>query len=84
MVKVAINGFGRIGRCALKILLDRHDTQVVAINSTGDIKTMAHLLKHDSTYGTYDKKVVAGEKSLTVNSREIPVFTEEDPTKHWG
>ena len=81
MVKVAINGFGRIGRNALKILLDRHDAQVVAINDITDAKTLAHLLKHDSTYGTYDKKVSAGENSIIINTREIPVFAEKDPSK---
>ena len=81
MVKVAINGFGRIGRNALKILLDRHDAQVVAINDITDAKTLAHLLKHDSTYGTYDKKVSAGENSIIINSREIPVCAEKDPAK---
>ena len=85
MVKVAINGFGRIGRNALKILLERHDAQVVAINDITDAKTLAHLLKHDSTYGTYDKKVSAGENSIIVNSREIPVFAEKDPANlPWG
>lgn len=79
MVKVAINGFGRIGRNALKILLDRHDVQVVAINDITDAKTLAHLLKHDSSYGTYDKKVSAGDNSIIINSREIPVFAEKDP-----
>lgn len=81
MVKVAINGFGRIGRNALKILLDRHDAQVVAINDITDAKTLAHLLKHDSTYGTYDKNVSAGENSIIINTREIPVFAEKDPSK---
>ena len=81
MIKVAINGFGRIGRNALKILLERRDAQVVAINDITDAKTLAHLLKHDSTYGTYDKKVSAGENSIIVNSREIPVFAEKDPAK---
>ncbi len=85
MVKVAINGFGRIGRNALKILLDRHDVQVVAINDITDAKTLAHLLKHDSSYGTYDKTVKAGENSIFVNSREIPVFAEKDPANlPWG
>ena len=79
MVKVAINGFGRIGRNALKILLDRRDAQVVAINDITDAKTLAHLLKHDSTYGTYDKKVSSTENSIIINSREIPVFAEKDP-----
>lgn len=81
MVKVAINGFGRIGRNALKILLERRDAQVVAINDITDAKTLAHLLKHDSTYGTYDKKVSAGENSIIINSREIPVYAEKDPAK---
>ncbi len=85
MVKVAINGFGRIGRNALKILLERHDTQVMAINDITDAKTLAHLLKHDSSYGTYDKKVVAKENAIMVNTREIPVFAEKDPAKlPWG
>ena len=79
MVKVAINGFGRIGRNALKILLERRDAQVVAINDITDAKTLAHLLKHDSTYGTYDKKVSAGDKSIIINSREIPIYAEKDP-----
>ncbi|MBR3138028.1 type I glyceraldehyde-3-phosphate dehydrogenase [Candidatus Saccharibacteria bacterium] len=79
MVKVAINGFGRIGRCALKILLERHDVQVVAINDPGDIKTLAYLLKHDSSYGTYDKRITATEKSIIINTREIPVFSEKEP-----
>lgn len=81
MIKVAINGFGRIGRNALKILLERRDVQVVAINDITDAKTLAHLLKHDSSYGTYDKKVTAGENSIFVNTREIPVFAEKDPAK---
>lgn len=79
MVKIAINGFGRIGRNAFKILLERHDVQVVAINDITDAKTLAHLLKHDSSYGTYDKKVSFTDNSLIINTREIPVFAEKDP-----
>ena len=79
MVKVAINGFGRIGRNALKILLERHDVQVVAINDITDAATLAHLLKHDSSYGAYDKNVSAKENAIIVNTREIPVFAEKDP-----
>jgi len=81
MIKLAINGFGRIGRNALKILLERRDVQVVAINDITDAKTLAHLLKHDSSYGTYDKKVSAGENSIFINTREIPVYAEKDPAK---
>ena len=85
MVKVAINGFGRIGRNALKILLERHDVQVVGINDITDAKTLAHLLKHDSSYGVYDKKVSSTENAIVVNTREIPVFAEKDPAAlPWG
>ncbi len=79
MVKVAINGFGRIGRCALKILLERRDVQVVAINDPNDITSLAHLLKHDSNYGIYDKKIGTTKNSIFVNSREIKVYGEKDP-----
>lgn len=81
MIKVAINGFGRIGRCSLKILLERRDVQVVAINNPGDIKALAHLLKHDTTYGLYDKKISYTDKSIIIGSREIPVFAELNPVK---
>lgn len=80
MVKIAINGFGRIGRSALKILLDRRDAQVVAINDLGKTPDiLAHLLKHDSAYGSYDKKVCFTKHSIQINSREIPIFSEENP-----
>ena len=79
MVKVAINGFGRIGRNALKILLDRRDVQVVAINDVTDAETLAHLLKYDSSYGTYDKKISTGKNSIIINTREIPVYAEKEP-----
>lgn len=79
MVKVAINGFGRIGRNAFKILLERRDVQVVAINDLSTADVLAHLLKHDTAYGAYDKKVSATENSIVVNSREFPVFAEKEP-----
>ena len=78
-MKVAINGFGRIGRNAFKILMERGDVEVVAINDITDAKTLAHLLKHDSSYGTYNKSVAAGENSIIVDSKEIPIFAEKDP-----
>ena len=79
MVKVAINGFGRIGRSALKIILERRDAQVVAINDTNDIVSLAHLLKHDSNYGLFDKKIGTSKSSIFINSREIKVYNELDP-----
>ena len=81
MIRIAINGFGRIGRAALKILLSRHDAQVVAINDTSTPDILAHLLKHDSAYGLYDKKISSTAKSIIINTREIPVFAERDPAK---
>lgn len=79
MVKVAINGFGRIGRNAFKILMGRKDAEVVAINDITDAKTLAHLLKHDSSYGTYDYEVSSTEHSIIVDGKEIPIYAEKDP-----
>ena len=77
--KVAINGFGRIGRNAFKIAFDRGDLQIVAINDLSDPKTLAYLLKHDSNYGTYDKSVGFDEHSLKVNNHVVKVLAEKDP-----
>lgn len=81
MTKIAINGFGRIGRSALKIILDRRDLEVVAINDPNDPVILAQLLQYDSAYGTYDKKVSynAETKEMVINTRHIPVFAERDP-----
>ena len=79
MVKVAINGFGRIGRNAFKILTGRKDAEVVAINDITDAATLAHLLKYDSSYGTYDKTVTSDEKSIIVDGKVIPIYAEKDP-----
>lgn len=85
MKKIAINGFGRIGRAALKIAFTKKDIEVVAINDLTDAKTLAHLLQYDTAYGRYQNKVEAGEHSLIVNGREIPVYAEPDPKKlPWG
>lgn len=81
MIRVAINGFGRIGRCAFKILFERDDAEIVAINGTTDTKTNAHLLKYDSSYGTYDKVVEFDDKNLVVDGQKILVLTEKDPLK---
>jgi glyceraldehyde 3-phosphate dehydrogenase len=80
-VRVGINGFGRIGRQALKALLDRHpgDVEVVAINDLFDTATNAHLFKYDSNYGNYQGEVEAREKSFVVDGREIQVTAQRDP-----
>lgn len=78
-VKVAINGFGRIGRNAFKIAFERSDIEIVAINDLTDTKTLAHLLKHDSSYGTYQHEVSFDDRGITVNGKHIVVLAEKDP-----
>ena len=78
-IRVAINGFGRIGRNAFKIAFERSDIDIVAINDLADSKMLAYLLKHDSNYGTYQHEVSAGEGVLTVGGEEIKVCSEKDP-----
>lgn len=83
-MKVGINGFGRIGRLVFRILVDR-GVDVVAINDLTDIKTLAHLLKYDSTAGKFDGTVDYDDSSLTVNGKKIQVLSERDPSNiKWG
>src|SRR5437588_9945733 len=78
--RVAINGFGRIGRNAFKIAFARDDLEIVAVNDLTDTKTLAHLLKHDSNYGTYQNEVSFDEESVIVSGKKIKVLAEKDPT----
>ena len=78
-IRVAINGFGRIGRNAFKIAFARSDIEIVAINDITDNKTLAYLLQHDSTYGLYDHKVTYDDKGIIVGHKHIPVLAEKDP-----
>jgi len=80
-IRVAINGFGRIGRNAFKIAFIKHDIDIVAINDLTDNATLAHLLRHDSNYGHYNKKVTSDEKNIIVGGKKIAVFAEKDPTR---
>jgi glyceraldehyde 3-phosphate dehydrogenase len=83
--RVAINGFGRIGRNAFKIAFDRSDCEIVAINDLTDTKTLAYLLKHDSNYGTYQHDVDYDETNLKVKGKTIKVTAEKDPAAlPWG
>jgi glyceraldehyde 3-phosphate dehydrogenase len=83
--RIAINGFGRIGRNAFKIGFERSDIEIVAINDLTDTKTLAHLLKHDSSYGEYEHEVSSEEHSITVDGKKIQTFTETDPANlPWG
>ncbi|MGD0752776.1 MAG: type I glyceraldehyde-3-phosphate dehydrogenase [Anaerolineales bacterium] len=80
--RVGINGFGRIGRQVLKAIRDYYpeELEVVAFNDIGDMKTMAHLLKYDSTYGRYDGTVEVHEEGLLIDGKKVKVFKETDPS----
>ena len=79
--KVAINGFGRIGRLTFRNLLKKRNIEVVAINDLTDNGTLAHLLKYDSVQGAFDGKVAYDENSITVNRRKIHAYSQRDPQK---
>jgi glyceraldehyde 3-phosphate dehydrogenase len=80
-VKVGINGFGRIGRLVFKALLERYgdDFEIAAVNDLFDARSNAHLLKYDSTYGIYDKKVEVVGNDIAVDGKLVKVFAEKDP-----
>ena len=79
MSTVAINGLGRIGRAALKILLDADGLDLVAVNDIADVDNLAYLLKYDTVYGRYHREVSAGEGALVIDGRRIPALAERDP-----
>ena len=80
-VKIGINGFGRIGRQVIKAIRDKYpkELEVVAFNDIGDVKTMAHLLKYDSTYGRFDGTVEITGDDLLIDGKKVKVFKETDP-----
>lgn len=80
-IRVAINGFGRIGRSAFKIARENKNLEVVAINDLTDSRTLVHLLKYDTAYGIYDRKVSAEDGYLVFEKKKILVFAEKDPAK---
>jgi glyceraldehyde 3-phosphate dehydrogenase len=81
MPTVAINGLGRIGRAAAKILLDQEGLDLVAVNDIVDVANLAYLLQHDTVYGLYHRKVAAAEGALVVDGARIPVLAERDPAR---
>jgi len=81
MPRIAINGFGRIGRNTLKAGLGKKGFDVVAINDLTDPETLAHLFKHDTVYGTFLKSVKATKTDLIIDGKKIPVFSEKDPSQ---
>jgi glyceraldehyde 3-phosphate dehydrogenase len=78
--RVAINGFGRIGRNAFKVAFERSDVEIVAINDLTDTKTLAYLLKHDSNYGNYQYEVGYDDENIIVKGHPVKVLAEKDPT----
>jgi glyceraldehyde 3-phosphate dehydrogenase len=79
MLKVSINGLGRIGRAALKIILDTPEMELKAINDLIPKDNLAYLLKHDSVYGNYEKTVEYDDKNLIIDGKKYPVYNEKDP-----
>lgn len=79
MVKVGINGFGRIGRNVFRAALNNPEVEIVAINDLTSVDSLAHLLKYDTTHGRLDATVEAGEGELKVNGKSVKVFAERDP-----
>ena len=89
MYKIAINGFGRMGRNVLRALYERPDLQdkiqIVAINDLGDASISAHLLKYDTVHGRFGQQVEVGDNAITINGQEIKWFCERDPANiPWG
>ncbi len=81
MVRLAINGFGRIGRCAFKIAFERQDAEIVAINTIGLPMELAHLLKYDSAYGVYDHDIDYDDKHIIIDGQPILFLQEADPSR---
>ncbi|MDD4409558.1 MAG: type I glyceraldehyde-3-phosphate dehydrogenase [Candidatus Pacebacteria bacterium] len=78
--KIAINGFGRIGRCVLKAIIeDELDIEIAAINDLTDPKTLAHLLKYDTVYGSFSHDILIKNNSIFIDEREIKLFSEKNP-----
>ncbi len=80
-IKVAINGFGRIGRAFLKIAWERPEIEIVAVNELGDIANMAYLLKHDTIYGKWEHDIKTEENHLVIDGKKVRISTEKDPSK---
>jgi glyceraldehyde 3-phosphate dehydrogenase len=85
MAKIAINGFGRIGRDFFKLAITKPELEIVAINDLGDLNDLAYLLRHDSVYGNYDKEVSVADAKLVVDGKQYQFLQEKDATKlPWG
>jgi glyceraldehyde 3-phosphate dehydrogenase len=84
-IKLAINGFGRIGRQAFKLALEKPEIEVVGINDLTSPEVLAQLLKYDSNYGRYNREVSFDEAHVIVDGHKYPVYAEKEPEKlPWG
>jgi len=80
-IKIAINGMGRIGRAAFRIIHDRKELEIVAINDLSEPKNTAYLIKHDSVFGTWERQVEPKEKEILIDGKKIAYLQESDPEK---
>jgi glyceraldehyde 3-phosphate dehydrogenase len=80
-MRIAINGFGRIGRTTLRALQNKENVQVVAINDLTQVSTLAHLVKYDTAHGRFPGEITTGEGTITVNGKQIKMLSERDPAK---
>jgi glyceraldehyde 3-phosphate dehydrogenase len=80
MKRIAINGLGRIGRCLLRIILEKNDLEIVAINDLADINTLMHLMKYDSVHGKWHKKIIKeSDTEISIEGKKIKVLSQKDP-----
>jgi len=79
MKKIAINGMGRIGRAALKVILETPELEIVAVNDLVDVDNIAYLLKYDTVYGVYEKEVTHDENHLIVDGKKINYYSNRNP-----
>jgi glyceraldehyde 3-phosphate dehydrogenase len=85
MTRIAINGFGRIGRLVFQGIIKNNDVEIVGINDLTDAKTLSHLLKYDSAHGKFDGEVSYNENSIIVNGKQIRIYAEKNPAQlPWG
>jgi glyceraldehyde 3-phosphate dehydrogenase len=81
LTSIGINGCGRIGRKIIRLAFSRPDIRVGAVNDTGDLNTLAHLLRHDSVHGNWNADIVVEDRALVINGQRVEVFSERDPSK---